>query len=152
MNWISIAFSAITSLFKSDDGKGANWVTIILCLFSFVLILTIGYLQGQIRDLNIEVTQHKQNIALLKVTIAEQNDAIEASRADYKLISEEFGRLGNVLDERYSELVIKEGEKFRKAECNDKLEMIKSSFESFKHQLNIEIRREYEAEVNNNIK
>lgn len=147
MNWISIAFSAVTSLFKSDDGKSANWVTIILLCFSFVLILVVGYLQGQISDLNIEVAQHKQNIALLKVTIAEQNDAIEASRADYKLISEEFGRLGNVLDERYSELVIKEGEKFRKAGCNDKLDMLKQSFYDFKQQLNLEIRREYEGKA-----
>ena len=144
MNWISLVVSGFTSLFKSSDGKNPNYLVIILMVASFVLILTIGYLQGQIRDLQKELAVCEVNVKLLQTTIDEQNDAIEASRADYKLISEEFGRLGNALDERYSKLVVKQNEKFKQASCQDKLDMIKASFEDFKRQLNIEIRREYE--------
>ena len=84
----------------------------------------------------------QSNVELLQHTIDEQNKAIESSRADYKKISEEFGRLGNILDERYAKLMVKEGEKFRVAKCEDKITMLQLSFVDFKNKLNEEVENE----------
>lgn len=144
MNWISLAISGITSLFKTSDDKNTNWnwVTIILCVFSFILLMTIGYLQGQIKDLNEQIGVNKHIIELLKTTIDEQNASIEASKANYELISSEFSRLSSVIDDRYNQFVIKESEKFKGAVCEDKLNMLTKSFIEFKQQLVNEINKE----------
>ena len=142
MAWITTAFSAITGLFKSSDSGGINIGMIVMSILAGILLVIIGFLQSNIEKLKTEITIHKQNIIVLETSLEEQNNAIEASRADYKRIADEFGRLGNVLDTRYANIVIKNGEKFVTAQCEDKLDMLKQSFDLFKIELNKEIANE----------
>lgn len=148
MNWISLVISWVTSLFKNSDNKGSggNWnlMTSILLLFSFILLLVIGYLKDQIRDLNEQVGIKNHTIAILHNIIDEQNESIEASKANYELINSEFGRLSNIIDDRYNKYILKESEKFKGAVCEHKLNMLTKSFIDFKQQLVNEIRKEQE--------
>lgn len=148
MNWISLVISWVTSLFKTNDNKssGRNWniIVSILLLFSFILLLVIGYLKDQIRDLNEQIGINKHTIAILHNTIDEQNESIEASKANYELINYEFGRLSNIIDDRYNQYILKESEKFKNAVCEHKLNILTKSFIDFKQQLVNEINKEGE--------
>ena len=142
MAWITTAFSAITGLFKSGSSGGVNIGMIVLTIIVGILLFIIGLLASNVDKLKAEIITYKQQIVVLETSLEEQNTAIENSRADYKRIADEFGRLGNVLDQRYSNIVIKDGEKFVKAQCEDKLDMLKQSFDLFKIELNKEIANE----------
>lgn len=145
MNWFSVIFSVIKSFFSgtgSNDSNKNNIIIVILFIITAILLLFIGKLQNDKKDLQIMLELAKNNNIVLETIIADQNEAIENSRANYQQIANEFGRLGNVLDQRYSELVIKEGNKFKQAQCEDKLDMLVQSFNLFKIELNKEIQRE----------
>lgn len=145
MNWFSLIFSVIKSFFSgtgSNDSNKNNIIIVILFIITAILLLFIGKLQNDKKDLQIMWELAKNNNIVLETIIADQNEAIENSRANYQQIANEFGRLGNVLDKRYSELVIKEGNKFKQAQCDDKLDMLVQSFNLFKIELNKEIQRE----------
>lgn len=143
----STGWSIISSFFKSSStgttaSKTATIISIILGIIVFILLIIIHFKNGSIDDLKKDLILSQSNVELLQHTIDEQNKAIESSRADYKKISEEFGRLGNILDERYAKLMVKEGEKFRAAKCEDKITMLQLSFVDFKNKLNEEVANE----------
>lgn len=147
LSLVSTGWSIVSGLFSggsdgSKSSKTAIIIAIILGIIVFILLIIIHFKNDSIESLEKDLVLSRSNVEILQQTIEEQNKAIDNARADYKKITDEFGRLGNILDERYAKLVVKEGEKFRAAKCEDKLTMLQLSFVDFKDKLNEEIRSE----------
>lgn len=131
MNWISVVISFVTGFFKNSDGN-TNYTNIISSIFSVIALFIILYLNDKVTDLKVELAQCESNVKIMQIIIDEQNEAIENSRANAAIIGQELTKLSSALDNRYSEIMIKEGHEFRQATCDEKLEFLVGSFENFK--------------------
>lgn len=139
MNWFSLVFNAITSMFSSSNkNQSYNITIVIMCIILGIGIIFCMYYKNRVEETMRQNTLLNLNNETLQTEINEQNAALDKIKYQHKIVVAELTRLNNILNDKNVE-IIKLTEKYESATCDEKLLIINTILSQFDETLKEEL-------------
>lgn len=149
MNWFSLVFNAITSIFSSSNkNQSYNITIVIMCIILGIGIFICMHYKNKVEETTRQNTLLNLNNETLQTEINEQNAALDKIKYQHKVVINELTRLNNILNDKNAE-IIKLTEKYESATCDEKLAIINTILAQFDDTLREELIYEKSQRIHN---